>query len=62
VGADEIQRGKGQQYWTVLSELVYGEVIGLARDRTQESLSNLLKQQLDNRQRASVKAVCTDLI
>lgn len=61
LGADEIQRGKGQQYWTVLSDLVHGEVIGLARDRTQESLSILLKEQLDNRQRASVKAACTDM-
>src|SRR5215468_8246468 len=61
LGADEIQRGKGQQYWTVLSDLVHGEVIGLARDRTQESLSGLLKQDLDNRQRASVEAVCTDM-
>jgi transposase len=61
LGADEIQRGKGQQYWTVLSDLVHGEVIGLVRDRTQESLSGLLKEELDNRQRASVKAVCTDM-
>jgi len=61
LGADEIQRGKGQQYWTVLSDLVHGEVIGLSRDRTQESLSGLLKQELDNRQRASVQAVCTDM-
>src|SRR6266702_3129742 len=61
LGADEIQRGKGQQYWTVLSDLVHGEIIGLSRDRTQESLSGLLKQELDNRQRASVHAVCTDM-
>ena len=61
LGADEIQRGKGQQYWTVLSDLVHGEVIGLARDRSQESLAGLLKEQLDNRQRASVKAVCIDM-
>ena len=61
LGADEIQRGKGQRYWTVLSGLVHGEVIGLARDRSQESLSGLLKQHLDNRQRASVEAVCIDM-
>src|SRR5215471_11171705 len=61
LGADEIQRGKGQHYWTVLSDLVHGEVIGLARDRTQESLSGLLKQELNNRQRAAVKAVCIDM-
>ncbi len=53
LGADEIQRGKGQQFWTVLSDLVHGEVIGLARDRTQESLTGLLEQCLDNRQRAA---------
>ena len=61
LGADEIQRGKGQKYWTVLSDLVHGEIIGLARDRTQESLSGLLRQHLDNRQRAAVEAVCTDM-
>ena len=37
LGADEIQRGKGQQFWTVLSDLVRGEVIGLAKDRGEES-------------------------
>ena len=61
MGADEIHRGKGQKYWTVLSDLVHGEVIGLARDRGEESLSTLLKECLDNRQRASVEAVCTDM-
>ena len=61
LGADEIQRGKGQQFWTVLSDLVHSEVIGLARDRTQDSLSSLLNQHLDNRQRAAVQAVCADM-
>ena len=55
LGADEIQPGKGQPYWTLLSDLVHGEVIGLSRDRTEESLSGLLKEELDNRQRASVQ-------
>jgi transposase len=61
LGADEIQRGKGQKYWTVLSDLVHGEVIGLARERGEESLSTLLRECLDNRQRASVEALCTDM-
>jgi transposase len=61
LGADEIQRGKGQQYWTVLSDLVRGEVIGLARDRKEESLAGLLRDRLDNRQRSAVAAVCTDM-
>lgn len=60
LGADEIQRGKGQQFWTVLSDLVRGEVIGLARDRTEEALSGLLKG-LQARQRAAVEAVCSDM-
>src|SRR5947208_2334674 len=59
--ADGVQRGKGQQYWTVRSDLVHGEIIGLARDRTQESLAGLTKEHLDTRQRASVKAVCIDM-
>jgi transposase len=61
LGADEIQRGKGQQFWTVLSDLVRGEVIGLARDRSEDSLRTLLTIGLDARQRAAVKAVCTDM-
>jgi transposase len=61
LGADEIQRGRGQRYWTVLSDLVHGEVIGLARDRTQASLEGLLDGALDARQRAAVEAVCTDM-
>jgi transposase len=28
LGPDEIQRGKGQRFWTVLSDIVHGEVIG----------------------------------
>jgi transposase len=61
LGADEIQRGKGQQFWTVLSDLVHGEVMGLARDRRDDSLRGLLTTQLDARQRAAVEAVCTDM-
>jgi len=61
LGADEIHRGKGQQFWTVLSDLVHGEVIGLAKDRSEESLRTLLTTALDARQRAAVEAVCTDM-
>ena len=61
LGADEIQRGKGYRFWTVLSDLVRGEVIGLARDRTEQSLTTVLTERLDARQRAAVEAVCTDM-
>ena len=61
LGADEIHRGKGQQFWTVLSDLVRGEVIGLAKDRNEASLRTLLTTRLDARQRAAVEAVCTDM-
>jgi len=53
--------GKGQRFWTVLSDIVSGEVWGLARDRTEAALSGLLTTCLDARQRAAVKAVCTDM-
>ncbi|HWK10672.1 MAG TPA: transposase family protein, partial [Vicinamibacterales bacterium] len=36
LGVDEIQRGKGQHFWTVLSDLVRGEVIGLTKDRSED--------------------------
>ena len=61
LGADEIHRGKAQKFYTVLSDLVHSEVIGLAKDRTEESLSGLLTTCLDARQRAAVEAVCTDM-
>lgn len=61
LGADEIHRGKRQKFYTVLSDLVHGEVIGLAPERTQESLAGLLTTRLDARQRAAVEAVCTDM-
>jgi transposase len=61
LGVDEIQRGKGQRFWTVLSDLVHGEVIGLERDRREDSLRTLLHDRLDARQRAAVEAVCTDM-
>ncbi len=56
LGADEIHRGKGQQFWTVLSDLVRGEVIGLEKDRSEASLRTLLTTRLDARQRAAVEA------
>jgi transposase len=61
LGVDEIQRGKGQRFWTVLSDLVRGEVIGLQKDRSEDSLRTLLNDRLDARQRAAVEAVCTDM-
>ena len=61
LGADEIHRGKAQKFYTVLSDLVHGEVIGLAKDRTETSLAGLLTTCLDARQRAAVDAVCTDM-
>lgn len=61
LGADEIQRGKGQHFWTVLSDLVRGEIIGLAKDRSEDSLRTLLTTRLDARQREAVEAVCTDM-
>jgi transposase len=61
LGADEIHRGKAQKFYTVLSDLVHGEVIGLAPDRTETSLAGLLTTCLDARQRAAVQAVCTDM-
>jgi transposase len=61
LGADEIHRGKAQKFYTVLSDLVHGEVIGLAKDRTEVSLAGLLTTCLDARQRAAVHAVCTDM-
>jgi transposase len=61
LGVDEIQRGKGQRFWTVLSDLVRGEVIGLQKDRSEDSLRTLLNARLDARQRAAVEAVCTDM-
>jgi transposase len=61
LGVDEIQRGKGQRFWTVLSDLVRGEVIGLHQDRSEDSLRTLLRDRLDARQRSAVDAVCTDM-
>ena len=61
LGVDEIQRGKGQHFWTVLSDLARGEVIGLQQDRSEDSLRTLLKDRMDARQRAAVEAVCSDM-
>jgi transposase len=61
LGVDEIQRGKGQHFWTVLSDLMRGEVIGLQKDRGEDSLRTLLHDRLDARQRGAVEAVCADM-
>ena len=45
----------------MLSDLVRGEVIGLEKDRSEDSLRTLLTTRLDARQRAAVEAVCTDM-
>jgi transposase len=60
IGLDEIQRGKGQQFWTVLSDVVHGEVMGLRRDRTQATATALLAEDLTARQGGAITAVCTD--
>jgi transposase len=61
IGLDEIQRGKGQRFWTVLSDVVHGEVIGLRQDRTEASATALLTEDLTGRQRGAITAVCTDM-
>jgi transposase len=61
IGVDEIQRGKGQRFWTVLSDVVHGEVIGLRQDRSEATATALLTEDLSARQRAAITAVCTDM-
>jgi transposase len=61
IGLDEIQRGKGQRFWTVLSDIVRGEVMGLRQDRTEQTATTLLTSDLTARQRAAITAVCTDM-
>src|SRR5262249_55145214 len=61
IGLDEIQRGKGQRFWTVLSDVVHGEVIGLHQDRSEATATALLTEDLSARQRAAITAVCTDM-
>jgi len=61
IGLDEIQRGKGQRFWTVLSDIVHGEVIGLRHDRTEAAATALLTEELTARQRAAISAACTDM-
>jgi transposase len=55
IGLDEIQRGKGQQFWTVLSDIVHGEVMGLRQDRSEDSATALLT---GDPSRHSSAAVC----
>ena len=61
VGLDEVQRGKGQRFWTVLSDVVRGEVMGLRQDRTTATATTLLTEDLDPHQRGTIRAVCTDM-
>jgi len=61
IGLDEIQRGKGQRFWTVLSDVVHGEVMGLRHDRSQATATALLTEDLTGRQRGAITAVCTDM-
>src|SRR5262245_9975578 len=61
IGLDEIQRGKGQRFWTVLSDVVHGNVMGLRQDRSEATARTLLTEDLTPRQRAAVTAVCADM-
>ena len=61
IGLDEIQRGKGQRFWTVLSDIVHGEVIGLRQNRSEAAAAALLTEELTGRQRAAITAACTDM-
>jgi transposase len=61
IGLDEIQRGKGQQFWTVLSDVVHGEVMDLRQDRSEATAMALLTEGLTARQRGAITAVCTDM-
>jgi transposase len=40
LGLDEIQRGKGQRFWSALSDVVHGELMGL---RVVESINTTIK-------------------
>lgn len=61
IGLDEIHRGKGMQFWTVLSDIVHGEVIALGPDRSEPRTTALLTDALTPAQRGRVQAVCTDM-
>ena len=61
IGLDEIQRGKGQRFWTVLSDVVHGEVMGLRQERTEAAATARLTEELAGRQRAAITAACTDM-
>jgi len=61
IGLDEIQRGKGQLFWTVPSDVVHGEVIGMRQDRSEATAAMLLTEDLTARQRSAITAVCTDM-
>jgi hypothetical protein len=56
LGLDEIPRGKGQQFWTILSDIVHGEVLGLRQDRTEATARTLLETELDAAKRGRVDA------
>ena len=61
IGLDEIHRGKRQQFCTVLSDIVHGEVIALCQERSEAVTTALLNQALTPQQRGRVQAVCTDM-
>ena len=61
IGLDEIQRGKGQRFWTVLSDVVHSEVMGLRHDRSEATGTALLTEDLTAGQRGAITAVCTDM-
>lgn len=60
LGVDEKSFLKGHRYATVVSDIKEGRVIDVARDRKEESLSEVL-QKMPEQQRAAVAAVAIDM-
>ena len=50
------QRGKGQRFWTVLSDVVHGEVIGLRQDRSEATAMTLLTEDLTAANAARIRS------
>jgi len=59
LGVDEIAVRKGQNYMTVVVDLISGAVVWVAEDRTEQSLEPFLKRL--KRARADVKAIAMDM-
>ena len=61
MGVDEIYKGKKDKFLTVVCNLATGEPLWFGKERKQETLDDLFRNQLVSRRRKRIEVACVDM-